>query len=152
MEVIEHTYKRNGALSWRKQTSEIIVHCSATPEGKDYTVDQIHKWHLDRKFSMIGYHYVIYRDGSIHRGRPEGASGAHCTNHNYKSVGVCYIGGLDAKTGKGKDTRTEAQKKALVEVIKYLRKKYPKTTVHGHREFAAKSCPCFDAKNEYKDL
>ena len=75
---------------------EIILHCSATPEGKDYSVDTIRKWHLQRGFSDIGYHYVIYRDGSIHNGRDVNISGAHCTNHNSKSIGVCYIGGLDS--------------------------------------------------------
>lgn len=79
----------------RKQTNEIIIHCSATPEGKDYTADTIHKWHLDRDFIGIGYNFVIYRDGTIIECRPEECVGAHCTNHNSTSVGICYIGGCD---------------------------------------------------------
>ena len=73
--------------------TEIIVHCSATPEGRDYTVAQIRQWHLQRGFRDIGYHYVIYRDGTIHTGRPVAQAGAHCTGHNAHSIGVCYIGG-----------------------------------------------------------
>ena len=132
--------------------NEIIIHCSATPEGKDYTVEQIRQWHKQRGFSDIGYHYVIYRDGSIHSGRPIERIGAHCLKHNAHSIGVCYIGGI-AKDGKTpKDTRTDAQKESLIKLIKELKAKYPKATVHGHREYANKACPCFDAKSEYKNL
>lgn len=132
--------------------NEIIIHCSATPEGKDYTVEQIKQWHKQRGFSDIGYHYVIYRDGSIHSGRPIERIGAHCLKHNAHSIGVCYIGGV-AKDGKTpKDTRTDAQKESLIKLIKELKAKYPKATVHGHREYANKACPCFDAKNEYKNF
>ena len=132
--------------------NEIIIHCSATPEGKDYTVEQIRQWHKQRGFSDIGYHYVIYRDGSIHSGRPIERIGAHCLKHNAHSIGVCYIGGV-AKDGKTpKDTRTDAQKESLIKLIKELKTKYPKATVHGHREYANKACPCFDAKNEYENL
>lgn len=132
--------------------NEIIIHCSATPEGKDYTVEQIRQWHKQRGFSDIGYHYVIYRDGSIHSGRPIERIGAHCLKHNAHSIGICYIGGV-AKDGKtSKDTRTNAQKESLIKLIKELKAKYSKVTVHGHREYANKACPCFDAKNEYKNL
>ena len=132
--------------------NEIIIHCSATPEGKDYTVEQIKQWHKQRGFSDIGYHYVIYRDGSIHSGRPIERIGAHCLKHNAHSIGVCYIGGV-AKDGKTpKDTRTDAQKESLIKLIKELKAKYPKATVHGHREYANKACPCFEAKSEYKNL
>lgn len=132
--------------------NEIIIHCSATPEGKDYTVEQIKQWHKQRGFSDIGYHYVIYRDGSIHSGRPIERIGAHCLKHNAHSIGICYIGGV-AKDGKTpKDTRTDVQKESLIKLIKELKAKYPKATVHGHREYANKACPCFDAKNEYKNL
>lgn len=129
--------------------NEIIVHCAATPEGKDYTVEQIRRWHLKRGFRDIGYHYVIYRDGSIHAGRSVSQVGAHCTNHNAHSIGVCYIGGV-AKDGKTpKDTRTEEQKKSLTSLLKRLHELYPKATLHGHREFAAKACPSFDVHKDY---
>ena len=136
----------------KRNITEIIVHCAATPEGKDYTVEDIRRWHLQRGFSDIGYHYVIYRDGSVHPGRSEAVSGAHCTNHNYCSIGVCYIGGMDKDNKKAKDTRTEAQKESLLKVLKELKVKYPKAKIYGHRDFAAKACPSFDATTEFKNL
>lgn len=131
---------------------EIIIHCSATPEGEDYTVEQIRRSHLARGFSDIGYHYVIYRDGSIHNGRPEHISGAHCLGHNAISIGVCYIGGCPPRTDKdwmrrSKDTRTPAQKDALRRLVADLTTRYPAATVHGHREFANKACPSFPIKD-----
>ena len=124
--------------------NEIIVHCSATPEGRDYTVVQIRQWHLQRGFRDIGYHYVIYRDGTIHTGRPVAQAGAHCTGHNAHSIGVCYIGGVAKDNKTPKDTRTEAQKKSLANLLKRLHELYPKATLHGHRESANKACPSFD--------
>lgn len=135
-----------------RNIKEIIIHCSDTPEGKDFTVDDIRKWHLARNFSDIGYHYVIYRDGSVHEGRDVNISGAHCTNHNSISIGVCYIGGRAAVGATPKDTRTEAQKKSLIDLLKKLEKLYPNATIHGHCEFAVKACPSFDAKREYANI
>lgn len=132
-----------------RSIKELIVHCSATPEGKDYTVAQIRQWHLARGFKDIGYHYVIYRDGSIHQGRPVAQIGAHCTSHNRNSIGICYIGGVAADGKTPKDTRTEAQKASLKKLIWQLHLQYPQATIHGHREFANKACPSFDAKKEY---
>lgn len=146
------TWDALGVSTNKRNITEIIVHCAATAEGKDFTTADIKKWHLARGFSDIGYHYVIYRDGSIHKGRDEAKSGAHCTNHNYCSIGVCYIGGVAADGKTPKDTRTDAQKASLLKLLKELKTKYPKATIHGHREFAAKACPSFDAKNEYKNL
>ena len=132
--------------------TEIIVHCSATPEGRAVTVGEIRSWHLQRGFKDIGYHYVVYRNGDIREGRDVNRVGAHCTGHNTHSIGVCYVGGY-AKDGKTpKDTRTGKQKEALRWLIKGLKEVYPKATVHGHREFAPKDCPCFDAAKEYKNL
>lgn len=131
---------------------EIIVHCSATPEGKDFTVLDIKKWHLERGFSDIGYHYVIYRDGSINKGRDESKIGAHCTGHNSYSIGVCYVGGV-AKDGKtAKDTRTDAQKKSLLSLLRNLKMKYPQASIHSHRDYAQKACPSFDATKEYSSI
>lgn len=151
------TWAQMGAVATRV-INKIIVHCSATAEGKDYTTAQIKQWHLARGFSDIGYHYVVYRDGSVHVGRSESKVGAHCTGYNSHSIGVCYVGGCDAvkRLPDGqlapKDTRTSAQKAALVELLRTLKAKYPNATIHGHREFANKACPSFDAFNEYKTL
>lgn len=135
-----------------RKITEIIVHCSATPEGKDFTVPDITRWHKQRGFRTIGYHYVVYRDGSVHTGRQEGEIGAHCTGHNACSIGICYIGGLAADGKTAKDTRTPEQRKALLMLLRRLRAKYPNAKIHGHRDFAAKACPSFDATKEYADL
>ena len=135
-----------------RKIKEIIVHCSATPEGKDYSVDTIRKWHLQRGFSDIGYHYIIYRDGSVHTGRDESVIGAHCKGHNSNSIGVCYIGGCASDGKTPKDTRTTEQKQSLVKLLKELKAKYPQASIHGHRDFANKACPSFDATKEYSSI
>lgn len=134
-----------------RHITKLIVHCSATPEGKDFTTADIKRWHLERGFSDIGYHYVIYRDGSINEGRDVQISGAHCTNHNTNSIGICYIGGVDTLNNP-KDTRTKEQKQSLIELLCALKKLYPKATIHGHCEFAKKACPSFNANLEYKSI
>lgn len=144
-----NTWNKLGVPHSKRTIKEIIVHCAATPEGKDYSVDTIRQWHLQRGFSDIGYHYIIGIDGSVYKGRDESVVGAHCTNHNSISIGVCYVGGY-AKDGKTpKDTRTEAQKKSLLKLLKELKSRYPLAKIHSHKDFAAKACPCFDATKEY---
>lgn len=135
-----------------RQIDKIIIHCSATPEGRDVTVDAIRMWHKKRGFSDIGYHYVIYRDGSIHGGRPEATIGAHVQGENAHSIGICYIGGMDKDNKKAKDTRTEAQKASLLSLCQLLRKKYPAATFHGHNEFDNKACPSFDVQAWRKEV
>lgn len=135
-----------------RKIDKIIVHCAATPEGKDFTVQHIDGWHRQRGFRCIGYHYVIYRDGSVHSGRPESQVGTHCTGHNANSIGVCYIGGCTSDGKTPKDTRTDAQKASLLKLLRELKAKYPVAAIHGHRDFANKACPSFDATKEYKDL
>ena len=136
----------------KRNIKELIVHCSATPEGKDYSVDIIRQWHLQRGFSDIGYHYVIYRDGSIHIGRDESIIGAHCTGHNTNSIGVCYIGGCASDGKTPKDTRTLQQKESLLSLLKTLKIKYPNAKIYPHYKFAAKACPSFNAEEEYKNI
>lgn len=131
-----------------RKVNKIIIHCSATPEGRHVTVAEIDKWHRERGFSQIGYHYVIYLDGTIHKGRPESLAGAHTVGHNQNSIGVCYVGGVD-KQWNAKDTRTQAQKIVLRELVKDLQNRHPGITVHGHNEFAAKACPSFDVRKEF---
>lgn len=127
-----------------RKIDKIIVHCTATPEGREVTVEQVTQWHKARGFRTIGYHYLVYLDGSVHSGRPVAEIGAHCTGQNAHSIGVCYVGGLDRNTLKPKDTRTDAQRTALRTLVDDLCRRYPGSTIHGHREFAAKACPCFD--------
>lgn len=135
-------------MSMRK-IDEIIVHCSATPEGMEFGVKDIDFWHRQRGFKCIGYHYVVTLNGEIQCGRPIAEVGAHCLGHNVRSIGVCYVGGCGADGKTPKDTRTSAQKLALMALIRNLKTQFPKASVHGHREFANKACPCFDAASEY---
>ncbi len=130
-----------------RKISRIIIHCSATPEGKDFTVSDIDRWHRQRGFRCIGYHFVIYRDGSVHQGRPVEQAGAHVTGHNSDSIGICYIGGCAADGRTPKDTRTEAQRRALRELVGRLVGRYPGATVHGHPELPAKAGPCYDVSD-----
>ena len=131
-----------------RKITKIIIHCSATPEGCDYTVADIDRWHKQRGWKGIGYHYVVYRDGSVHTGRDVAAIGAHCTGQNANSIGICYIGGCTADGKTPKDTRTPAQREALRDLVDLLRTEYPNATIHGHREFANKACPCFDVNTD----
>ena len=132
--------------------NKIIIHCSDTPEGRPNTVADITAWHKQRGFRTIGYHYVIYLDGQIVEGRPIESVGAHCPSHNRDSIGICYIGGRTSDMKEFKDTRTPEQKQSLVELITALRTQFPDAKVYGHRDFACRACPCFNAKEEYKDL
>lgn len=126
----------------------IIIHCSATPEGRDVSAATIRKWHKAKGWNDIGYHYIIRLDGTVEVGRPVEQPGAHCTGHNQTTIGVCYIGGV-AKDGKTpKDTRTDAQKASLLELVKTLQTvhRVPSSNIFGHNEFANKACPSFDVQ------
>lgn len=127
--------------------NDIIIHCSATEAGRKITAADIDAWHRARGWKRIGYHYVIDLDGKIERGRPISQPGAHCLRHNAHSIGICYVGGL--RDGKPADTRTWEQKAALNKLIYQLITMY-RCKVHGHKDYANKACPCFDAVREYE--
>ena len=113
-----------------REIEKLIFHCSATIEGQNISAATIKRWHVkDRGWSDIGYHYVIGLDGKIEAGRPVNKQGAHCKGENKTSIGICYIGGL-SKNKRAKDTRTEAQKNALIKLIKTLKNIYPCATLH----------------------
>lgn len=135
-----------------RKINEIIVHCTATPEGKDFKAADIDKWHKQKGWDGIGYHHVVDLDGTVEPGRPESKVGAHCYGHNQNSVGVVYVGGVASNGKTPKDTRTPQQKAALIKLLTELKHKYPGATIHGHRDFAAKACPSFDATTEYKNI
>lgn len=128
---------------------EVIVHCTATPEGRDVSVDTIRGWHKDRGWDDIGYHYVVKLDGSIEAGRPETKVGSHVAGHNTGTMGVVYVGGVAKDGTTAKDTRTPAQKAALLDLVKALIAKYPTIKkVTGHNQYAAKACPSFDVRKD----
>jgi Negative regulator of beta-lactamase expression len=148
-----------------RNIKHLVVHCTATKAGQKVTVEDVDKWHKARGWRKIGYHYLIYLDGTIKAGRDENEVGAHVAGNNSTSIGICYVGGLDA-TGKPTDTRTENQKAALFYLMQRLKTKYPTARIVGHRDFSPdlngngiiepweymKACPCFDAAVEYKNL
>ena len=150
----------------KRRIDEIIVHCTASREGQEQTVEQIRRDHTTpvskggRGWSDIGYHYVVYLDGTVHEGRNVDISGAHAEGHNSHSIGVVYVGGVENRPGvpyaqlKAKDTRTEQQKASLMALLMDLRKLYPTARIIGHRDVDThgKACPSFDAKTEYKIL
>jgi len=132
-----------------RQINKIIIHCSATPEGRKTSAEEIKSWHLERGFSDIGYHYIVHLDGSISYGRNIDKIGAHSRGQNKMSIGVCYIGGLDECLDP-KDTRTPQQKESLLILLKTLKKIHSKAVIYGHRDFSEKACPSFNAFDEYK--
>jgi len=133
-----------------RKINKIIVHCTATPEGRHHDVADIRRWHLARGFNDIGYHFLVHNDGFIEVGRPIAKRGAHTAYQNKGSIGICYVGGMTKDMKHPKDTRTDAQKNALIELMHQLMYEYNKDmTIHGHNEFANKACPCFDVKTEY---
>lgn len=138
-----------------REINKIVLHCSATREGKDYSVDTIRQWHVrDRGWRDIGYHFVVQLDGTVNPGRPIEIQGAHVRGHNKGSIGICYIGGIEDKKNENgnwvaKDTRTPEQKEGLDRLLRELMQLYPEATLHGHNEFSAKACPSFDVQKEY---
>ena len=134
-----------------RDIDKIIIHCSATPEGRAVSVDTIRKWHTNKGWSDIGYHYVIGLNGVVNEGRPVERQGAHVRGLNKKSIGICYVGGCDVNM-KAKDTRTEAQRGSLRAFLLDLMDTYPNATLHGHNEFSSKACPSFNVQEEYKDI
>ena len=136
-----------------RKINKIVIHCTATPEGREHNVADIRRWHLKRGFSDIGYHYLIHIDGKIEVGRPLHRIGAHTSGENTGSIGIAYTGGMTKDMKKAKDTRTQAQKDSLVKLLHELIYKYNKDmTIHGHNEFANKACPSFNAQEEYANL
>ena len=136
-----------------RKINKIIIHCSATPEGREHDVADIRRWHLKRGFNDIGYHYLIHIDGTIEEGRPINKQGAHCSGQNRGSIGICYVGGMSKDMKKAKDTRTQAQKDSLIKLMHELIYKYNKDmTIHGHNEYANKAFPSFNGQEEYANL
>lgn len=144
-------------VEFKPQTSrkinEIIVHCTASPAMRHVTVDEIRHLHVDiNGWDDVGYHFLIYIDGTVVPGRPVEIQGAHCRGHNESTIGIAYVGGLLADGVTPADTRTDAQKKSLVALVSKLVKQYPVRKISSHSDYAAKACPCFNASAEYSRL
>lgn len=132
MKINEISYKWNGKLIKRNKTELIVLHHAA---AKECTPQQIHQWHLNNNWSGIGYHFIVRKDGQIYRGRPEDVVGAHATNYNSKSIGICFEGDYMVQT------MPKAQLEAGKALVSYLKNKYKITKVKGHRDLMATSCP-----------
>lgn len=132
MKINEVTYKWNGVLSKRRSTSRIILHHAAASKC---TAQQIHSWHLANGWVGIGYHFLVRKDGSIYRGRPENTVGAHAGNNNYDSIGVCFEGNFMT------ETMPDAQKRAGQELVQHLKDKYGISKVQKHGDVNATGCP-----------
>ena len=140
----------------------LVWHCTATPEGREFSRADIDKMHRARGFKKIGYHKLIHLDGSVSDGRDESEIGAHVAGHNTGTIGYSYVGGVD-KNNKAKDTRTEAQRATMLRLTKEAIAKYKLRAVLGHRDLSPdkdgdgqvephewiKMCPCFDVVPEY---
>lgn len=137
-----------------RKITHIVVHCTATPEGRTHTAADIRAWHKAKGWNDIGYHWVVRLDGTLEMGRKESVIGAHVANHNSTTIGVVYVGGVDKNHLQPKDTRTPAQKAALLRILKELRQRYPAAIILGHRDFkgVAKACPSFTARTEYANI
>jgi N-acetylmuramoyl-L-alanine amidase len=134
-----------------REIDKIIIHCTATPEGRNITVKEVRQWHLARGFNDIGYHYVILLDGTVQAGRPVSRIGAHVKGQNTGSIGIAYVGGID-RSGAAKDTLNPAQETAMVNLINDLRERFGHLTLHGHNEFDNKACPSFNVKTKFQWL
>ena len=134
-----------------RELKRIILHCTATQLGQKVDVAQIDKWHKDRGWSGIGYHYVLYLDGTIATGRDIRKQGAHAKGQNHDSVGVAYVGGLDNNL-LPQDTMTMEQEMAFLHLVNSLRVVFGELSVHGHNEYSSKACPSFDVQVKYNFL
>lgn len=129
----------------------LTIHCAATPEGRHVTHEQITEWDK-AKFGQTSYHWVVELDGSTHRTLRDDQKGAHVGGKNTGNIGICYIGGVDKKLNP-KDTRTEAQKKSLLTLIRTYKARYPGIVIRGHRDWPGvkKACPSFDVRAWLKE-
>ncbi|MGB0439067.1 MAG: N-acetylmuramoyl-L-alanine amidase [Paracoccaceae bacterium] len=129
----------------------IIIHCTATrPEWREgqrtsAKVAEVKRWHLDRGFRDIGYHFLIDRDGTVAKGRSVSQTGAHVAGHNTGTIGISLFGGHgSASTDEFFDNFTPAQDKALRKMLGDMASIYKNPKVSGHNQWAAKACPGFN--------
>ena len=144
-------YKSN--TKKRTKTDFIAIHCSASTEKMNIGAADIDKWHRQKGWACIGYHYVIRRDGTVEPGREEAVIGSHVQGWNSHSVGICMVGGVSADdVSKAVNNFTPAQFESLKKLLIDLKKRYPKAKIQGHKDFpeVAKACPSFDVKTWLK--
>ncbi len=132
MDIKSVDYKWNGTFVKRNETRYIILHHRAG----DGDVQSIHRQHVNaNRWTGIGYHFYVRKDGSVYRGRPIDKWGAHCVGYNDKSIGVCFEGDFS------KESMTSVQKRAGQELVAYLKELYPDAEVSKHSDFDSTACP-----------
>ena len=127
----------------------IAIHCTATPQSA--TIDSIRNyWKNVLKWKQPGYHYIVKPDGSVVNLLDIDKISNGVKGYNHETINISYIGGIDEASGNPKDTRTDAQKVAIKNLLIQLRAKFPHAIIQGHRDFpnVKKACPSFDAKIE----
>lgn len=132
MNIIETNFNWNGSLNYSNKPKKIVLHHA---EASNCTVQDIHRWHLNNGWSGIGYHFFVRKDGTIYRGRPENAIGAHVSGANTNTLGICAEGSYMT------ETMPIAQLNAIKELIRYLDGKYGELPIYGHREVGSSNCP-----------
>lgn len=132
MNIIKHNLKFNGVLTPRTSTEYVIFHHSESFTG---TVEDIHQWHRDRKWVGIGYNYVIYKDGSIHEGRPADMCDADAYGYNTNSISICFVGNFDV------ENMTSGQIASGILLLQDIRIKYPKIKAVRHKDVNDTACP-----------
>ena len=147
------------------QLKYLVIHCTATPEGRDVTPDDIRRWHTSpvsaggRGWKQVGYTDLIRLDGTVERlvnnNEDANVDPWEVTNgaKGYNSISrhIVYAGGCD-KSNKPKDTRTSAQEKALRAYVLDFHRRFPNIRIIGHNEIAAKACPSFDVQKWLKSI
>jgi N-acetylmuramoyl-L-alanine amidase len=129
----------------------IVLHCTGA-NPKQTTKSILDYWKNNLKWKNVGYHFLISEDGSVDKLAQESQVTNGVAGFNSNSIHICYKGGVDS-SGKPKDTRTDAQKEAMINLLKYFKKTYPKAEIKGHRDFGAKkACPSFDVKDWLKTV
>ena len=146
----------------KNRIERLVIHCTATPEGREVTAADIRHWHctpppIGRGWKQVGYTDMVHLDGTVERLVPNNedayVDGWEVTNgaqgYNGTSRHIVYVGGK--RNGHPADTRTEAQKAALKAYVDDFKKRFPWADVCGHRDLpgVAKDCPCFDVRKEY---
>ena len=134
-----------------RKLDTIIIHCTATRSGwmedspTTEKVNEVRRWHLDRGWSDVGYHYLIDRDGTIASGRPVERSGAHTRGHNRGSVGIALFGGHGSSTtDEFTENFTPEQGASLRDLISDLMSNHGEMKIAGHNEYSTKACPGFN--------
>jgi len=132
MDTIKTNFKWNGELKKRTSTEFEIVHHAKSIEC---TVEDIHKWHLDRGWLGIGYNWFINKKGEEYEGRPEWASDADAQGYNKNSLSICLEGNFEV------ETLGEVQREALIKRMVKNRLKYPHIKSMRHKDVNKTKCP-----------